>query len=105
MTTRISAIDEKSNHHAFEGLGPASLPPECLDILLRANRREGFEAGYRRAVNDVLAATVWLAEQSLLEQADHTPQLRRAVYGFISHLDRSLRQIPAAPSLEGGLGI
>jgi len=79
---------------------------DVLGGVIEAYRREGFDAGYQRATQDLLACLVLSSEQFLCEQASSGQELRRVLYAFVDRLERQLdRNAQAHGYVEGGLGI
>ena len=87
-------------------LAPVSDSP--LDGILEAYRQQGYDAGYSRALNDVLADFL-LFTQRLLRNADPDDRnrLRRSLRSFETQLESSLagQNGRVYPVVEGGLGI
>lgn len=79
--------------------------PGALNVVLDAHRREGFDAGYRRAITDVLAATVFVAEKAIRQSNADSPETRRAIYAFIEMLERETIRLRKDESFEQGGGI
>ena len=75
-----------------------------FDGVLEAYRQEGYEAGYRRAVNDLLADFPLIAADFLRSQSAPSPQLRRVLRAFEEHLERTAGA-SANHFVDGGLGI
>ena len=78
---------------------------EAFDGVLGAFRQEGFEAGYRRAVSDLLAEFLLISEEHLHEQP--TPGLRETLLAFERHLENfaEARLAIGDGYVDGGLGI
>jgi hypothetical protein len=91
-------------------------------IVLDAHRREGFDAGYRRAISDVLASTIFVAEKALqraergnsnintkteMTKAPNMPPVnaRQVLYHFIELLEHETLQHARTDEVDGGLGI
>lgn len=98
---RISPDDEMD-------LNPFAEPPQIEDgvlkIVLDAHRREGYAAGYRRAIADLLAAGVFLAERALAE-SDASDGARRAVYRFVESIEATAIRQQQHVEVSDGLGI
>jgi hypothetical protein len=79
---------------------------EAFDGVLGAFRQEGFDAGYRRAVNDLLAEFLLISEEYLHEQPNPAPGLRETLRSFSRHLERfaEIRR-ELGNFVDGGLGI
>jgi len=93
---------------------PDAAPPadaavgEAFDSVLGAFRQDGFEAGYRRAVSDLLAEFLLISEERLHEQPTPQPQLRELLRSFERHLERFAEArlaVGDAGLVDGGLGI
>jgi len=82
----------------------AALPPEAFRAILSSHRREGFDAGYRRAISDILAASVFLAEKSL-RTAQRPTDARQVIYRFIQLLEQQVPGRASADEVSDGLGI
>lgn len=68
--------------------GPSVLDDAVATFIRDAQRREIFEEGYRRALDDVLASSVFVAEAALRESGDDSAAARRAMYRFIELLEQ-----------------
>ena len=79
--------------------------PKTLAIVLAAHRRQAYDAGYGRAIADVLAASVFVAEHAL--RAAATPADARAVlYHFVADLERETRRLASGEGVvSDGAGI
>lgn len=82
-----------------------TLTADAFAVVLRAHRREGYDAGYRRAIADVLAASVFVAEKALQTAADPADG-RQVIYRFIELLEReTLRNARSDGDVTDGEGI
>ena len=100
-------------------MAPAGSPPGVLGSVLGVYERHGYEAGYRRAVQDVLLSLLGVTEQFIRERGLNpggTPgatasetdaaNLRRVVWALREDLERRFeRDRNASGFVEGGLGI
>lgn len=83
--------------------GPIS--PDAIAVVLAAHRRHGYEAGYGRAIADVLAAAVFMAEKALATARDPADG-RQVVYRFIELLQKdTLAHAQTDQTVSDGLGI
>jgi hypothetical protein len=74
--------------------------------LFKAYRREGFDAGYRQATQDLLACLVLKSEQFIAEHPRSDHELRKLIYTFVDRLERQIdRNAANRGFVEGGLGI
>ena len=85
-------------------------PVNVLDTVLDAYRADGFDAGYHRAVNDLLADFALVAKEFLREQEKNSDELRHALRDFQARFEQHLEQAsstsrPADQYVDGGLGI
>jgi hypothetical protein len=84
-----------------------------LDTVLGAYRADGFDAGYHRAVNDMLADFALMAHEFTRERVGDASELRLLLREFQdrfeSHLERagssSASTLQQAQYVDGGLGI
>ena len=83
-----------------------------LGSVLGVYEQHGFDAGYRRAVQDVLLSLLGVTEQLIRQQGtgSSSPEdLRRVVWSLHEDLQRRLaagaEARSAAGEVEGGLGI
>ena len=66
----------------------------------------GYDAGYRQAVNDLLAALQPLSERFLDGQGTRADELRKLLYPFEAYLEKRIAEMgPDRDFVEGGLGI
>ena len=66
----------------------------------------GYQAGYRQAVNDLLAALQPLSDRFLDRQGGRAEELRTLLYPFEAYLERRIAEMgPDRDFVEGGLGI
>jgi hypothetical protein len=77
---------------------------DIFAFVVASARREGFDAGYRRALSEVLASSVFVAEQALQETAD-AADVRRTLYRFIELLEKETLRSQHEESFIEGLGI
>jgi len=76
-----------------------------LELVLATNRRHSHEAGYRRAIADVLAAAVFVAEKSL-RTAPSPGDGRQVIYRFLELLERETVALSDTQNLmSDGAGI
>jgi hypothetical protein len=87
-------------------------PPlgNVFDTVLDAYRSDGFEAGYHRAVNDLLADFALIAKEFLREHEQQSDELRQALRDFQIRFEAHLENaVPASRTVDqyvdGGLGI
>jgi hypothetical protein len=75
--------------------------------LIEVYRKQGFEHGYQKAMNDVLSSLVHLTEQYLGGRTDDAKaDVRRIVYSYVEHLQTEIRRASNdAGYVSGGLGI
>lgn len=80
---------------------------DVFGSIVEIYRREGFDAGYRRALHDLLAGLVLNCEEFLRERdAAVSRELRPVLYGFVDRLEREIvRSSEHHGYVEGGLGI
>jgi hypothetical protein len=81
-----------------------------VDTVMGAYRADGFDAGYRRAVNDLLAEFPLVAKEFLREHECSTAELRQALRDFELRFEQHLEQAaatarPVDQYVDGGLGI
>ncbi len=89
-TTETSTADSLLDRGAF-------------GVVLKTHRREGYDAGYRRAIADVLAASVFVAEKALRDTHATSDDARRAMYAFIELLEKETLRFKSDESfIEGG---
>ena len=84
--------------------------PGVVDSVLGAYRADGFEAGYSRAVNDLLAEFALAAREFAREHHNDSPELRAALRDFLLKFEQHLEQAAATSKqpdsfVDGGLGI
>ena len=77
-----------------------------LGAVVHAYREEGYQRGYRQALDDLLASLVPVTEEYLRRRRSAGPAERQLLYGYVELLER---RINAAASDGGyvteGLGI
>lgn len=80
---------------------------DFLGEIIAAYRSEGFEKGYMRATQDLLACLVYNSERFLQEQnQSENSDLRKVLYAFVDRLERQLDDnVQHHGYVEGGLGI
>jgi hypothetical protein len=88
---------------ADDALGDVGLTG-VFDGVLEAHRQEGYEAGYRRAVNDLLADFPLIAADFIRSQSAPSPELRKVLRAFEEHLERAAGS-STSHFVDGGLGI
>ena len=83
--------------------------PESAGILsavLGVYQEQGFERGYDRAMQDLLASLVSLTEQYLNHQDGRSGEMRRLLYGYVEFLEDHIRRASdEAGYVSEGLGI
>lgn len=78
---------------------------DLFRLALSAHRRAGHDAGYARAVADMLAASVFVAE-GVLRDADSQAEARALLYRFVAALEvETRRRSVANDEVSDGLGI
>lgn len=104
MLASSEPVASDSSLNGVSATRPA-LTTDAFAVVLAAHRREGYDAGYRRAIADVLAASVFVAEKALLTAADPN-DARQAMYRFIELLEReTLRNARSDRDFTDGAGI
>lgn len=103
------AADDTITVTELPGPGDAA-GPALFGRVLGSYEQHGFEAGYRRAVRDVLVGLLATTESFVREQPPPTPaaarDLWRVVFAFERYLERRAGNPPGGPGfVEGGLGI
>ncbi len=76
-----------------------------VDGVLEAYRREGYEFGYRRARNDLLADFALISREFIRNLPTAAPELRQILRKFEQHLDQSLPEHSQFHEFADGLGI
>ena len=95
LSNPIETDDERENDSAG-----------TLSAVIGVHREQGFERGYERALQDLLASLVPLTEQYLRRQGDRSGEARRLLYGYIEFLaDHIRRASDEAGFVFDGLGI
>ncbi len=87
---------------------PAGGIGNVFDTVLDAYRADGFDAGYNRAVNDMLADFALVAREFIREQADDSVELRQLLRQFNDRFRYHLEQSSPRTRdhfVDGGLGI
>ena len=110
MTTVASMLDSGITVTELPDTGGNSPQSALLGNVLGVYEQHGYEAGYRRAVQDVLLTLLGTAEDVVRERAldaASAENLRRAVWALHERLEaRSDASRAAAEGfVEGGLGI
>ena len=83
----------------------SGIDAEAFQLVLATHRRHAHEAGYRRAIADVLAAAVFTAEKSLRTARDPA-DTRHVLYRFLELLEQETTSLAAADNtVSDGLGI
>ena len=78
---------------------------DLFRLALTAHRKAGHDAGYARALADVLAASVFVAE-GVLRDANAPAESRALLYRFVAALDAETRRRSAnTDEVSDGLGI
>jgi len=83
---------------------PWQLDEGVFAVVLQAHRREGYEAGYRRALVDILSASVFIAEKALRDSEAHG-EARRVLYRFVELLEAETLRFKREESFTEGAGI
>jgi hypothetical protein len=76
-----------------------------VDGVLEAYRREGYESGYRRARNDLLADFVLISREFIRDLPTAAPELRQILRKFEQHLEQSMSERSQFHEFADGLGI
>jgi len=76
-----------------------------FDGVLGAFRQDGYEAGYHRAVNDLLAEFVFISEEFIRSHTSRQTELRQVFRAFEERLERAAGAPSANHFVDGGLGI
>jgi hypothetical protein len=91
---------------------PDTDPPlgNVFDTVLDVYRATGFEAGYHRAVNDLLADFALIAKECLREHDHRSDEIRHALRDFRDRFEQHLEQTASTSRVaddyvDGGLGI
>ena len=97
-TNTLPSQEQFSSHPepALDGL---------VDGVLEAYRREGYEAGYRRARNDLLADFVLISREFIRDLPTPAPELRQILRKFEQHLEGSMSDRSHFREFTDGLGI
>jgi len=111
--TLTESRNQLSSDDPDNGIRVSELPDDAngaaagvFEAVLSAYFRQGHEAGYKRAANDILASIVPIAEEFLRAQSAPSQELRRFVYTFTEAVERHVADLSAAGHyVEGGLGI
>ena len=89
-----------------------AVPAGIVGGIVGAYRHDGYEAGYARALRDVVGSLALAKAEFLREHPRPTPQLRRILSNFETCLRRQLDEMTPVSSpcgiphsFEGGLGI
>jgi len=69
------------------------------------DRDEGFQNGYRRAVNDLLAEFPLISQEFLRRRPAASGELQAALRAFREHLERSASVSISDHLVKDGLGI
>lgn len=78
---------------------------EAFDLALAAHRRQAHQAGYTRAIADVMAAAVFIAEQTLRSAPDAADS-RAILYHFIAKLETQTQTLASGEGVvSDGAGI
>ncbi len=87
---------------------PAPAIGSVFDSVLGAYRADGFDAGYHRAVNDLLADFALVAREFIRGKGDDSPELLGALREFQERFEKHLEQAGSGGAdyfVDGGLGI
>jgi hypothetical protein len=76
-----------------------------VDGVLEAYRREGYEAGHRRARNDLLADFVLISREFIRDLPTAPQELRQIIRKFEQHLEHSISERSQFHEFADGLGI
>jgi hypothetical protein len=78
---------------------------DAFDLALAAHRRQSHQAGYTRAIADVMAAAVFIAEDTLRNAPDPT-DARAVLYRFIAKLETQTQTLASGEGVvSDGAGI
>jgi hypothetical protein len=92
--------------HEVEPVLPDAALGGALDGVLGVLRQESFDAGYRRAVSDLLAEYLLITEEHLHDLPQPDPALRALLRSFEEQLTRFAHaRLELEGFVEGGLGI
>ena len=110
MTTVESTLDSGITVTELPDAGGGAPQSALLGNVLGVYEQRGYEAGYRRAVQDVLLTLLGTAEDVVRDRALDVPSaenFRRAVWALHERLDARSDAASAAAGgfVEGGLGI
>ncbi len=98
-----------ASDEASDGISVEPLPDleTLMGGILSAYRLKEFDAGYGRAVTDVVNALALESALYLRSRTDASPDARRLVSAFASHLERRITAFrPSSHTFfEDGLGI
>lgn len=74
--------------------------------LFDVSREQGYERGYRRAIQDVLASLVTVTEAYLRARPGSSDDARRRLYAYVEFLEAHLESASRDTGfVNGGLGI
>jgi hypothetical protein len=79
--------------------------PAIWPALVDVYQEQGFEAGYHRGVNDVLAAFLEATEQFVHARPENAAETRRLLHEFAGHLEEFLDRSHPHFFFEDGSGI
>ncbi|MDB5325124.1 MAG: hypothetical protein JWM57_693 [Phycisphaerales bacterium] len=78
---------------------------ESFDLVVGAQRRAAYDAGYGQALADVMAAAVFIAEDALRNTPDGEAS-RAVLYRFIASLETQTRKLASGEDeVSDGAGI
>jgi hypothetical protein len=102
--TNPSEIDETSDGITVEALPDVE---SLMGGILSAYRLKEFDAGYSRALSDIVNALVLESALYLRTRPDAAPDARRLVSAFATYLERRITALrPSSHAfVEDGLGI
>ena len=92
----VTEVSDRPSDHVASG---------SLDGLVTAYLHLGREEGYQRAINEMLASIVPIAERFLRQHPESSPELRKFVYAFGQSVEEHLNNSRTTLYVDGGLGI
>lgn len=93
--------EERLSLSPQNGRSCGAMEAAIADRLIEQYRQQVQRIGYAKAINDMRAMLVWIAEQYLKEH----PDKRKEVYFMVSHFEKAMVNLPRNDYVEGGLGI
>jgi hypothetical protein len=100
LDSPIRRIGEAPAQNASEGSG-------VWPALVNVYQKQGYESGYARGVNDVLATILETTEDFARLRPEAAAETRRLLHAFSEYLDRRIRTQPRDEEnhFVDGLGI